>query len=525
MIIMPIKLSDAVYTNLLEKNFEKALSLRNRYSFINANIFPLLSKDEQNLLLEFEDVCVKLQKEVNLDDVYPIAPKLGEKRMLQRMNPYDGFEGSAKHQMLLNLAVNGMAPEVDMAMTASSILVGNSLFHNPKRSEVQEKALKEIWDGTAIGGIGITEINNGSDAVNMKMQATIHDDGSFTYDGTKIYTTNGAVADYFSTYGVTDISNPRRTMMLGLFKRGDEGLKAERLHIPAAPGVGIGKVIYDNVTVPADRMLAGPGEGYRRLFRGLTPERIAITGGSLAGLWHTLATGAIFSQIRYQFGKPILKYQGISHVISDLYSNIAAYTSFAFQVADFYDKKVGTKIHHGEKPNPMDEGTVAILAAQSKYLTAKYSHHAAYEVVQTMGGRGAINEPGSSNMINRGENLSRLMEVIGGHRNIQLMIIEAGIKATTMMSIDRFVKKARKSEEKINTKVIELYIKRAEKLLTDESALLSEGTKNQLTEALTRLKTAIETNHKIDLKAYSSALPKILNAAGKEIYKAKKEQK
>ena len=77
----------------------------------------------------------------------------------------------------------------------------------------------------------------------------------------------------------------------------------------------------------------------------------------------------------------------------------------------------------------MDEGTVAILAAQSKYLTAKYSHHAAYEVVQTMGGRGAINEPGSSNMINRGENLSRLMEVIGGHRNIQLMIIEAGIKA------------------------------------------------------------------------------------------------
>lgn len=48
--------------------------------------------------------------------------------MLQRMNPYDGIEGSSKHQMLLNIAVNGMAPEVDFAMTASSILVGNSLF-------------------------------------------------------------------------------------------------------------------------------------------------------------------------------------------------------------------------------------------------------------------------------------------------------------------------------------------------------------------------------------------------------------
>lgn len=76
---MPIKLSDAVYTNLLEKNFDKALSLRNRYSFINANIFPLLSKEEQELLLEFEENCIKLQKDVNRDDVYTIAPKLGEK--------------------------------------------------------------------------------------------------------------------------------------------------------------------------------------------------------------------------------------------------------------------------------------------------------------------------------------------------------------------------------------------------------------------------------------------------------------
>lgn len=521
---MPVKLKDVEFTNLLEKNFDKALNLRNRYSFINANIFPLLSKDEQDLMLEFQEVCVKLQKDVNPEDVYPIAPKLGEHHMLQRMNPFEGIDGSCKNQMLLSMALNGLAPEVDMAMTASSILVGNSLYHNPKRTEIQQKALEQIYDGTAIGGIGITEMDNGSDAVNMKTLAKIHDDGSFTYNGTKIYTTNGAVADYFSTYGVTDISNPRRTMMLGLFKRDDPGLKAERLNIPGAPGVGIGKVTYDNITVPADRMIAPPGEGYRRLFRGLTPERIAITSGSVAGAWHSVASGAIFSQIRYQFGKPILKYQGVSHVLSDLYSKLAAYTAFAFQVADFYDTKVGKKIHHGEDPNPMDEGTVAILAAQAKYLTAKFSHECAYEVVQTMGGRGAISEPGSNNIINRGENLSRLMEVIGGHRNIQLMIIEAGLKATTMMSIDRFVKKAKKKEEKTVEELTEIYIQRSESLLAKDGAFLSDGTKDQLTEAVSRLKTAIETKNRVDYKAYASALPKMLNAAGKEIYKAKKAQ-
>ena len=140
---MPIKLSEAVYGNLLEKNYNKALSLGNRYSFINSNIFPLLNKEEIDLFSGFQDVCKKLVKDVNVDDAYTILPKLGEHYMLQRMNTYDGVVGSCKRQLLLNMAVGGLAPEVDMAMTASSILVGNSLYHNPDRTDMQEKALKD----------------------------------------------------------------------------------------------------------------------------------------------------------------------------------------------------------------------------------------------------------------------------------------------------------------------------------------------------------------------------------------------
>ncbi len=522
---MPIKLSDAVFGNLLEKNYNKALSLGNRYSFINSNIFPLLNKEEIDLFSEFQDICKKLVKDVNVEDAYTILPKLGEHYMLQRMNTYDGVVGSCKRQLLLNMAVNGMAPEVDMAMTASSILVGNSLYHNPDRTEVQEKALKEIYRGTAVGGIGITEPEHGSDAVNMKTVGSIADNGDVTYNGTKIYTTNGAVADYFSTYGVTDISNPRRTMMLTLFKRDDPGLNVERLHIPAAAGVGIAKVTYDNVTVPKDRMLAAPGVGYRRLFRGLTPERFAITAGTVAGLWQALATGTIYTQLRHQFGKPLFKYQGISHVLSDTYSELSAYTAFTIQIADFYDKKIGSKIHKGETPNAMDEATAAILAAQGKYLTARMSHRATYEIVQLMGGRGAIDEPGSNNMINRGENISRLMEVLGGHRNIQRMIIEMGLKASTAMAIGSNIKKAKRQQGKVVDNITQLTLARAEKMLSEETAFLPEEEKTALNTAITKLKAAVETKNKIEMAAYARALPKVLSKAGKAVYKAKKAQK
>ena len=96
-----------------------------------------------------------------------------------------------------NSCATELSPEVDLAVIASGILVGNSLFHNPKRSDTQNQALDEIYKGLKIGGIGITEMERGSDSVNMRTVGSIDADGSITYNGTKIYTTNGAVADYF----------------------------------------------------------------------------------------------------------------------------------------------------------------------------------------------------------------------------------------------------------------------------------------------------------------------------------------
>jgi alkylation response protein AidB-like acyl-CoA dehydrogenase len=519
-----MKLSDAVYGNLLEKNFEKALSVQNRYSFINANIFPILSKDEMELLNGFEQNCSKLVPDAheNKNDVYPMFPKLGEHRMIQRMNPFDGFEGSTKAQMLLSMATVQIGPQIDMAVVASGILVGNSLFHNPKRTDIQQKALEEIYKGTKVGGIGITEPERGSDAVNMQLMAKIAENGDITYNGTKIYTTNGAVADYLTTYGVTDETDPRRTMMLTLFiPDQDTGIVRERLAIPAAPAVGIAKVQYNGVTVNKERMVAPPGEGYKRLFRGLTPERIAIIGSSIAGVWGALSHGAIFSQIRSQFGKPLFKYQGITHVLGDIYAKAAAYTAFAFQIADFYDKKIAAKIHHGETPDQVDEGSVAVMASQGKYLAAKFAHDAAYEIVQTMGGRGALDEAGSNNGISQGENVSRISEVVGGHRNVQLMIMEMGLRGTTAMSLSPFIDKAKKEARKYGEKMTEMVANKAIALLASDGDKLGDA-KAPLENCLAKLKEAKESKNFIELEAYAKALPKLFADASKAAYIAKK---
>jgi alkylation response protein AidB-like acyl-CoA dehydrogenase len=520
-----LRLADVPYGTLLEKNYDKALSLNNHYSFINAHILPLLSKDEGNLLTEFEDHCKELHPDAiqcRVDqDAYAMFPKLGKFRMLQRMNPFDGFEGSTKHQMLLSIAMVQLGSEIDKAVVPSGILMGNSLFHNPKRSEIQQRALEQIWRGEKIGGICITEPERGSDAVNMQMQAKIADDGTITYNGTKVYTTNGAVADYLTCYGVTDESDPRRSMMLTLFRRGDPGLKTERLSIPSIPTLGVAKVIYENATVSADRMVAPPGEGYRRLFRGLTPERIAILSSGVGDIWGSLASGVIFSQIRYQFGSSLFKYQGITRVLCDLYAKAASFTAFANQITEIYDHKVGAKIHRGETPDAMDESTLAVMASQGKYIAGKLMHETVYEVAQIMGGRGTLKEPATNNYIGTEELIMDLAEVVGGARNVQMMIMEMGMRGTSAMSLTSFIDKSEKNQQKENQHLTEMMLQKAEKMLADPTQVKNmKETKDQLELVVKKLKTAIEQNNRIEIGAYSKALPFALTAASKAIYKA-----
>jgi hypothetical protein len=142
--------------------------------------------------------------------------------------------------------------------------------------------------------------------------------------------------------------------------------------------------------------------------------------------------------------------------------------------------------------------------------------------VQTMGGRGALCEDGSNNGISAGENLSRISEVVGGHRNVQLMIVEAGLKATTAMALSQFLDKAKKEAGKEDAKMAQLLLEKADRMLASEDAAKMGDAKEPLENCVAKLKAAIEVKNKIEMEAYGKALGKAVAGAGKAIYKATK---
>ncbi|MBY8988893.1 MAG: acyl-CoA dehydrogenase, partial [Candidatus Lokiarchaeota archaeon] len=354
--------------------------------------------------------------------VYVLFPELGKHGYMQRINKWKDFTPyGMKKEILMGTHLSLLDPQLELARLASGILCGNPTFHYYEHGgtgETIQKVQDELISGQKIGCIGITEPERGSDAVNMTTVAA-KDGDSVIYNGEKVYTTNGPKADYFCTYGVYDTNNPRDTMVQAMIKR-DFGVRTERLKINSVPRVHIAHTFLENTRIPSDYILADDGLGYVRLFEGLVPERLSIMGSGIGICWSGLIYGILYTNFRKQFGKPVIRYQGVGYGLADLLTKSTAATSLALQAATIYDEK----ILFADKPSKEAEKWAAGISSQGKYYTAKLTHEICYEVQQLMGGISVTdNTP-----VDELADVSKIEEVIGGARNIQLLLIQSQIQ-------------------------------------------------------------------------------------------------
>jgi alkylation response protein AidB-like acyl-CoA dehydrogenase len=399
------------------------MSLENVLKIFNDNIFPMLNEEEQEYCHKLQEFCLDLHPKIDKSkDVYGLLPELGKRGYIQRINPWKDFKPfGMKKEILLGAHISILDPQLELARVATGILCGNPTFHyyeHGGESNIPQKVQDELLSGQKIGCIGITEPERGSDAVNLTTKCTKTDKGVI-FNGEKVYTTNGAVADYFACYGVYDEANPRDTMVQAIIAR-EFGVKTERLKINSVPRVQISHTILDNVLVPKDYVLADDGLGYKRLFEGLVPERLSIMGSGVGICYAGLIYGIIYTNLRKQFGKPVIRYQGVGYGLADLLTKCTAAGSLALQAATIYDDK----ILFAEKPSKEAEKWVASVSSQGKYYLAKLTHEICYEVQQHMGGISVTDNTPVDELLD----ISKIEEVIGGARNIQLLLIQSQIQ-------------------------------------------------------------------------------------------------
>jgi glutaryl-CoA dehydrogenase len=169
--------------------------------------------------------------------------------------------------------------------------------------EQKEEWLPRMAAGDAIGCFGLTEPDHGSDPSSMRTHA-VRDGSDWVLNGTKMWITNGSIADIAVVWASTDDG-----IRGFLVPRGARGFSARDIHKKMSLRASItSELVLDSVRLPSSAVLPGV-TGLRGPLSCLTEARFGIVWGVTGAARTCLETAVSYATTRTQFGKAIAEFQ------------------------------------------------------------------------------------------------------------------------------------------------------------------------------------------------------------------------
>lgn len=357
-------------------------------------------------------------------EIKPIATDMDEseeysKDLLDKLQKYGFFGipysrelgGSGGDMISYALAMEEVS-KVD-ASTGITLSVHTSLccscidgFGTP---EQKERFLRPLIDGHKIGCFGLTEPNAGTDASGLQTRATKNENGDYVINGSKVFTTNSGFADTFVVFAVTDKTKGTKGISGFVLDREMPGLSVTRdiprMGIRAASNC---EVAYENVVVPADRLLGKEGDGYKMAMKALDGGRIGIAAQSVG-----IAQGAINEAMKYvkerkQFGKRISQFQNTQFKLAEMQTKVDAARLMAWRACKAKD----------------DGENYGQYAAMAKLFASDVANEVTRGCVQLFGGYGYTREYPVERMMRD----AKITEIYEGTSEAMKMVIAGSMK-------------------------------------------------------------------------------------------------
>ena len=233
--------------------------------------------------------------------------------------------------------------------------------------------LPRLCNGSLIGVHAMTEPGSGSDAFSMSTRAKAVD-GGFRINGTKMFISNGPIADLVIAFAVT---NPEKGYYGGvtgfLLEKGTPGFRAsqkfEKMGLRTSP---LGELVFEDVFVREDAILGGLGGGSTVFTHAMDWERTCLFASHVGAMERLLETSIRYAASRKQFGQTIGKFEAISHKIADMKVQLEAARLLVYKAASLLEKKK----------------TVSLDAAMAKLFVSESLLKTALHSVQIHGGYG-----------------------------------------------------------------------------------------------------------------------------------------
>lgn len=297
-----------------------------------------------------------------------------------------------------------------LAWVAHENLCMNNILANANEAQKQ-KYLPGLNSGKLIGALGLTEPGAGSDAIGS-MRTTARREGDYYYlNGTKIFITNGPVADVLLVYAKTDKDKGNQGVSAFIVEKDFPGFKvAQKLIKMGFRGSQTAELVFEECKVPAANLVGEENKGVRVVMSGLDLERAMISPINLGIAERALALSLDYARQRKQFGKPIAEFQMVQSMLAEMYVWVESMRLYTYQVL-----RAANTINEGEG----GRGDIHKLTAAGVMYTAETLNKVLNHAVQIHGGSGYIWE----SEVNRLYRSIKLLEIGAGTTEVRKMII------------------------------------------------------------------------------------------------------
>jgi len=372
----------------------------------------------ERFLTEEQQMIVDIARQITDEQIIPQRAELDERHEFPREilnamaqadlfglpipEEYGGFGGSCFDITLALEEFGRGCIGVGTAFAASAL--GSYPIMISGSDEMKQKYLPDVATGKKFAAFGLTEANAGSDASGIQTTAVLDGD-EWVLNGTKQWITNGGEAQIYTVVAMTDKSKGARGASMFVVEEGDAGFSCG----PKEIKMGIRtssttELIFKDCRIPADRLIGRKGTGFITVMKTLDSSRPGI-----AALGVGLAQGALdmavtYAKQREQFGKPIISFQAVQHMLADMATEIEAARALTYASAKHIDA------------HPKDMSKVSSMC---KVYATDVAMKVTTDAVQVMGGYGYMCEYPAEKMMRD----AKILQIYEGTNQVQRNVI------------------------------------------------------------------------------------------------------
>jgi butyryl-CoA dehydrogenase len=367
---------------------------------------------------EQQQMIIETAREITNEKIIPMRAELDEKNEFPREilqdiakadlfsifvpEEYGGLGGGCFDIVLAMEELARGCVGVATSFAASALGIFPVLIAGTE--EQKQQYMPDIASGARWAAFGLTEANAGSDASGIRTTAVLDGD-EWILNGTKQWITNGGESQIYTIVAMTDPNKGARGASIFVVEDGDPGFsygkKEDKMGIRSS---STRELIMKDCRIPKDRLVGRRGTGFITVMKTLDMSRPGIASLGVGLAQAALDEAVLYAKQRVQFGKPIIAFQAVQHMLADMAIQVEAARALVYGAAKHIDA------------HPKDMSKVSSMC---KVFATDMAMKVTTDAVQVLGGYGYMKEYPVEKMMRD----AKILQIYEGTNQIQRNVI------------------------------------------------------------------------------------------------------